>query len=64
MFHSESLARAIHADRVREIERATRDHRLLAAAEIPEETAPPARIPRSPATCRPAARDGSTGFAA
>jgi hypothetical protein len=32
MFLSEAMMRAIHADRVREIERATREHRLVAAA--------------------------------
>jgi hypothetical protein len=31
MFHSEMLGRAIHADRIRDLERAARDHRLLAA---------------------------------
>ena len=30
MFHSETMARVIHADRVREMERAARDRRLLA----------------------------------
>lgn len=33
MFLSEAMMRAIHADRVREIERATRAHALLAAAD-------------------------------
>jgi hypothetical protein len=64
MFHSETLARVIHADRVRDMERAAKDHRLLAAAEIPEESAPPVRLPRATVTSRPSARDGSTGFAA
>ena len=31
MFHSEAVGRAIHADRVRDLERAARDHRLLIA---------------------------------
>ena len=39
MFHSETMARVIHADRVRDLERAARDRRLLAgpdsAASIP-----------------------------
>jgi hypothetical protein len=30
MFHSETMARVIHADRVRDLERAARDRRLLA----------------------------------
>ena len=29
MFHGETLARAIHADRVRELDRAARERRLL-----------------------------------
>jgi hypothetical protein len=33
MFLSESMVRAIHADRMREIERSTRERRLLEAAE-------------------------------
>jgi hypothetical protein len=33
MFHSEALARAIHDDRVREIERTTRERLLLQASE-------------------------------
>jgi hypothetical protein len=32
MLLSESIVRAIHADRVREIERVTRDRRLIASA--------------------------------
>jgi hypothetical protein len=32
MFHSEMFSRAVHADRVRDLERAARDHRLLADA--------------------------------
>lgn len=38
MFHSEMLARVIHADRVRDLERAGEARRLLAAAEIANET--------------------------
>ena len=30
MFHSETVARVIHADRMRDLERAARDRRLLA----------------------------------
>jgi hypothetical protein len=33
MFHSEALARAIHDDRVREIERTTRERLLLQASD-------------------------------
>ena len=76
MFHSETLARVIHADRVRDLERAAEAHRLLAAtddevAPVPPALAQPAPIPASvtvsgpaSASCRPAARDGSTGVAA
>ena len=41
MFHSEGLARAIHDDRVRQIERATRDRLLL---QEPDEVGAAARI--------------------
>ncbi len=44
MFPSETVARTIHADRVRDLERAARDRRLL--AEPTEESAwPAATIP-------------------
>ena len=33
MFHSEALAKAIHDDRVRQIERTSREHRLLQRPE-------------------------------
>ena len=33
MFHSEALARAIHDDRVRDIERTTRERMLLQASD-------------------------------
>ena len=35
MFLSESIVRAIHADRMREIERTTRERRLIEAAAEP-----------------------------
>jgi hypothetical protein len=33
MFNSETVSRAIHADRIRDLERAARDHRLLATSD-------------------------------
>ena len=49
MFQVESMARLIHADRVRDLERAARDHRLLAAAEeAAEEAADAGRRPPCP----------------
>ena len=65
MFLSESMMRAVHADRVREIERSTRERRLVesavesAAAELAERTA---RAPRVVAATP--ARPGRTGIAA
>lgn len=35
MFHSEVLARAIHTDRVRDLERAARDRRLINGSTEP-----------------------------
>jgi len=35
MLHSETLARVIHADRVRDLERSARDHRLLSGSTEP-----------------------------
>ena len=55
MFLSETVARAIHADRVREIERTTRERRLLDAASEPVVPAQPtlsARCQPSPTTSR------------
>jgi hypothetical protein len=65
MFHSELLAKAIHDDRVREIERASRVRWLLRAPEDAEtatskETLParsvshPGTVARSGSTCEPA----------
>ncbi|HET7028911.1 MAG TPA: hypothetical protein VFI34_00240 [Candidatus Limnocylindrales bacterium] len=56
MFLSESIVRAIHADRVREIERATRERRLVEAASEPVVTGPvgrPATGRRMPPATRP-----------
>ena len=64
MFHSETLARAIHADRVRDLERAARDHLLLVA---PDPVAEPVRsesLRQVAETRRPAARGGSAGATA
>jgi hypothetical protein len=47
MFLTESMLRAIHADRVREIERATREHRLV---ESQREAAASSPVARRPAT--------------
>jgi hypothetical protein len=35
MFHSSELAKAIHADRIREIEQVSRERRLLQATDEP-----------------------------
>ena len=60
MIHQGMVAWAIHADRVRDIERAVRDHRLLATND---ETAParePARADSIvPSTNRPACGDSA-----
>jgi hypothetical protein len=57
MFHSETVIRAIHADRVRDLERAARDHRMLAEGD-PE----PARRPAAAAVqATPAARSACGG---
>jgi hypothetical protein len=40
MFHSEALAKAIHADRVREIERTSRERRLLQPPDQVDLTVP------------------------
>jgi hypothetical protein len=60
MFHSETLARVIHADRVRDLERAANERRMLTDVEIP--VAVPvqrADIRRVSEPCRPATRNGS-----
>ena len=47
MFHSETLARVIHADRMRDLERAARDRRLLAPADEVEATRASVARPRA-----------------
>jgi hypothetical protein len=65
MFHSGALAKAIHDDRLREIERVTRDRRLLMASdeawtapELPPAPKPlqarRAAVGRSGSACEPA----------
>ena len=60
MLHQEMVAWAIHTDRVRDIERAVRDHRLLTAnddAEPARETAKVVRV--APPTNQPACGDSA-----
>ena len=72
MFHSEMLARVIQADRVRDLERAAEDHRLLASdakvgptPAVPESQAEPRRVvPACTSDDAPAQVGGSTGVAA
>jgi hypothetical protein len=60
MFYSEALAKAIHDDRVREIERASRVRWLLRAPDEAEIMASKGTIPaRSLPVPGPAARSGS-----
>ena len=60
MLHQRMVAWAIHADRVRDIERAVRDHRLLAANDEPLPAREPARLDRvAPTTNRPACGDSA-----
>jgi hypothetical protein len=40
MFHSEALAKVIHDDRVRQIERTTRERRMLQVPDEVDATAP------------------------
>jgi len=66
MFQSETLARAVHADRVREIERSVRNHRLLQPA-VETEARPvldPCGPQVAPVGVPAAARRGRTGAAA
>jgi hypothetical protein len=60
MFHSETLGRAIHADRVRDLERAAREHRLLAASADERFDRPPeVRIQAVASAKRPACGDSA-----
>jgi hypothetical protein len=61
MFHLELLARAIHDDRVREIERASRARWLLRAPDEADTATSKGTIPaRSLPLAGPVARSGST----
>jgi hypothetical protein len=60
MFQSETLFRAIHADRIRDLERAARDHRMLLEDQDPVPTTlSVARVRVSPAAKRPACGDSA-----
>ena len=59
MFFSETLARVIHADRVRDLERAARDHRLLAANDPEPEREPAAKVRVAPAAKQSACGDSA-----
>ena len=63
MFLSETIVRAIQSDRERDLERASRERRLLQAPELPVSTAlTPLARPVTPVAA--AARRGRTGAAA
>ena len=60
MFYSEALAKAIHDDRVRQIERTTRERRMLQAPDETEPTAPVGMDrARSVGVATPVSRGGS-----
>jgi hypothetical protein len=59
MFHSEAVGRAIHADRVRELERAARDHRLLTANDETPFIPLPTAARTTPAAKRQACGDAA-----
>jgi hypothetical protein len=60
MFDSETLGRVIHADRVRDLERAARDHRLLSAAADERFDRPSdVRVQAIPSAKRPACGDSA-----
>ena len=46
MFHSETMARVVHADRVRDLDRIAHERRLLAPADATEVTRQVAADPR------------------
>jgi hypothetical protein len=58
MVLTESMMRAIHADRVRDIERATREHRLVESGR--EEAASAAASRPSPVSATDPVRRGAT----
>lgn len=64
MFQSEMVARAIYADRVRDIERAARERRLLAPVEAPRSVAARTTSTSPSTTSRRAACGDSAGAAA
>ena len=69
MFPSETLSRIVHADRVRNLERAAEANRLLAAAadtppEVPADGHARSHRSVAPAPCPPATRGGSAGVVA
>ena len=60
MLHQGMVAWAIHTDRVRDIERAVRDHRLLTVNDDAEPAREPAKLVRvAPSTNRPACSDSA-----
>jgi hypothetical protein len=59
MFHSEALAKVIHDDRVRQIERTTRERRMLQVPDEGESTAPGTGSARSFRVATPISRGGS-----
>ena len=60
MFYSEALAKAIHDDRVRQIERTTRERRMLQPPDEAEPTGPGVTNPaRSFRVATPVSRGGS-----
>lgn len=62
MFLSESMMRAIHADRVRDIERTTRERRMIEARDLDEGETAPDRA--APATSTGAVRRSRTSLPA
>jgi hypothetical protein len=60
MLHSEMFLRAVYADRVRDLERAARDRRLMAAADEPV----PERQPSSRQRVVPSTGQGARGDSA
>lgn len=65
MLHSETLGRIIHADRMRDLDRAARDRRLMTPAEEPIPVREQAVRPVvAPTPSRGAARGDSAGLPA
>jgi hypothetical protein len=59
MFLSETVARAIHADRIRDLERAAHDHRLLAAVDESASVRPMSKVRSEAPAARPARGDSA-----